>query len=629
MKTIIYNLAVLIILIFASRSYSQVTQQWAARYNGPANSTEEVFDMEADSSGNVYITGRSYATGWDWATVKYNSSGAQQWAKRYNGPTSDNDEARSLALDGAGNVYVTGYRTGVWGPDTNQDVMTIKYNSAGVEVWSSVYNGAGNSYEVGNSIALDKSGNVYVAGYGSGLHGSDYVTIKYNSTGAQQWVRTYDGTGIAGDNAEFLKVDDSGNVYVTGNSWGAGTWEDATTIKYNTSGDQLWVQRYDGPGHEIEYVNGLEIDHSGNVYVTARSWGGNTVGLEFATVKYNSTGVQQWAMRYSEPGLFPDVPNAIAVDDSGNVYVAGQINPTGAGFDYATLKYDPAGTLLWIQTYNGSGNDHDRATSVVVDKFHNVYVTGHSFLTGTDFDYVTIKYNSSGVQQWLKSYNGTANIDDIAGLITIDQSGNVYVTGNSKGIGTDFDYATIKYSQAKGISLTALVQGFYNNNTGKMKSDTMRVYLRNINSPFSIADSSISILDSAGKGIFYFNNAVEGTPYFISLKHRNSIETWSRSTGQSFYNFAMVYDFSDSLSKAFAGNMVQVNTSPNKFAVFSGDVNKDGSINLTDVTLVFNAAIVNAIGYLQSDVSGDNVVNLVDLTITYNNALSFVKKITP
>src|SRR5207253_11025758 len=132
---------------------------------------------------------------------------------------------------------------------------------------------------------------------------------------------------------------------------------------------------------------------------------GSGSGLDFATIKYNSSGVQQWAKRYNGPANSDDVAYAIAIDGSGNVYVTGSSLGSGTGLDYATVKYNSAGTQLWASRYNGPANIDDVALSIAVDCARNVYVTGGSTGSGSGFDYATVKYNSSGVQQWASRYN--------------------------------------------------------------------------------------------------------------------------------------------------------------------------------------------------------------------------------
>jgi len=243
-------------------------------------------------------------------------------------------------------------------------------------------------------------------------------------------------------------VDSSGNVYVTGCSY-SGTSYDYTTIKYSSSGAQQWVARYNGPANGSDIAGALAIDSSGNVYVTGQSYGSGTTGYDYATIKYNSSGAQQWVAYYNGPGNGDDSACDLAVDSSGNVYVTGQSYSSSTGVDYATIKYNSNGAQQWVARYNGPAKSSDIACALAVDSSGNVYVTGQSYSSGTTgVDYATIKYNSSGDQQWAAFYNGPGNSDDIVCGLAVDSSGNVYVTGQSYGGGTTGnDYATIKYSQ--------------------------------------------------------------------------------------------------------------------------------------------------------------------------------------
>ncbi|RCK74541.1 MAG: Cell surface protein [Ignavibacteriae bacterium] len=426
--------------------------QWVARYNGPGNGDDRATAISVDGSGNVYVTGSSVGSGTneDYATIKYNSLGLRQWVARYNGPGISSDETKAVLVDGSGNVYVTGYS---YGSGTYDDYATIKYNSSGVQQWVTRYNGPGNGNDRATAMAVDGSGNVYVTGssVGSGT-GYDYATIKYNSSGVQQWVARYNGPGNDEDGAIAISVDGSGNVYVTGKSAGSGTRYDYATIKYNSSGVQQWVARYNGPVNYDDYSKAIAVDGSGNVYVTGMSVSTITYpsnyDYDYATIKYNSSGVQQWVARYNGPANYNDYSKAISVDGSGNVYVTGVSYGSGTGYDYATIKYNSSGVQQWVARYNGPGNYYDEATSLAIDGSGNVYVTGVSYGSGTNGDYATIKYNSSGEEQWVARYNGPGNYYDGATAISVDGSGNVYVTGYSYGSGTNDDYATIKYSSS-------------------------------------------------------------------------------------------------------------------------------------------------------------------------------------
>jgi hypothetical protein len=348
-------------------------------------------------------------------------------------------------VDGSGNVYVTGYSVG---SGTSDDYATIKYDPAGNQLWVQRYNGPLNGPDDATALAVDASGNVYVTGYsaGSGPH-YDYATIKYYPNGDTAWVRRYNGPGNDWDEASAIAVDGSGDVYVTGFSVGSGTSYDYATIKYYPNGDTAWVRRYNGPGNAGDMASAIGVDGSGNVYVTGYDYGSGTSG-DYATIKYYPNGDTAWVRRYNGPGNGDDVAHAIAVDGSGNVYVTGYSYGSGTFSDYATLKYDPAGNQLWVQRYNGPGNDWDEASAIAVDGSGDVYVTGYDVGSGTFSDYATIKYDPAGNQLWVQRYDGPGNGYDLARAIAVDGSGNVYVTGRSYGGGvTVSDYATIKYIQ--------------------------------------------------------------------------------------------------------------------------------------------------------------------------------------
>jgi len=166
---------------------------------------------------------------------------------------------------------------------------------------------------------------------------------------------------------------------------------------------QEWVARYDGPSNGVDWSMAVAVDDSGNVYVTGGSRGIGTDD-DYATIKYNDSGIEQWVERYNGPGSAVDYANAIVVDYAGNVYVTGYSAGSGTAYDYATVKYDPCGTEQWVERYNGPGNNWDWAYAIAADSEGNVYVTGHSEGSGTFQDYATLKYDSAGTVGWIARY---------------------------------------------------------------------------------------------------------------------------------------------------------------------------------------------------------------------------------
>jgi len=429
-------------------TYGQVTQEWVQRYDA-SDLTDYARSIAVDKSGNVYVTGYSQAggTGYDYATIKYNSSGVQQWNQRYNGPGNGGDFAVSIAVDNLGYIYVTGYSRG---SGTENDFATIKYDSLGNRLWVQRYDGPAHGIDQAYSIKVDNSGNVYITG--ESFNGSffNYATIKYNSSGVQKWVKTYDGPGNDSDHPESMAVDKWGNVYVTGGSYGIGTAYDYATIKYDSTGTFRWAQRYNGPLDSTDVAFSITIDTLGNVYVTGYSYGIGS-DVDYVTIKYNFLGAQEWVQRYNAPENGADIATSIAVDNTGNIYVTGvNGNISESDGDYATIKYSSSGVQQWVQRYNGTGNQRDAAESIVVDNSGHVYVTGYSYGIGSVWNYATIKYSSSGAEEWVQRYEGGI-WNDWATSIAVDSSDNVYVTGASSGVVNDYDYATIKYSQTPSV----------------------------------------------------------------------------------------------------------------------------------------------------------------------------------
>jgi uncharacterized delta-60 repeat protein len=426
-----------------------VQEAWVARYNGPGDYEDRANAIVTDKSGNVYVTGFSWGsgTGTDYATIKYNSDGQKQWIVRYNGPSNSGDEATAIALDGSGNVYVTGSSMN---ENFDPDYLTIKYSSAGEEQWVARYDSPGGFEDQANAITVDSSGNVYVTGTTrTSGNNWDYATIKYDSAGQQQWVALYNGPGNDDDEADAIAVDGSGNVYVTGLSIGTAYPDyDYGTVKYDSTGQQQWVMRYNGPGNGDDFASGIAVDIAGNIYVTGGSVGSNG-DFDYATIKYNSDGQEQWVERYNGPGDGDDIANGIAVDNSSNIYVTGGSAGTTTLSDYSTVKYDSSGQQQWVARYNEpSANNYDIAQAIALDSTANVYVTGVSYAIGTTNDYATVKYNPEGQEQWVARYDGGS--EDHAQAIAVDDIGSVYVTGYSYPAGgSEPDYATVKYVQGE------------------------------------------------------------------------------------------------------------------------------------------------------------------------------------
>jgi len=429
---------------------AQVNVLWEARYTSTGLNTDTGKELAIDASGNVYTTGTSYTNGtngYDIVTVKYDALGNQLWASIFNGSGSALDEARDVAVDLNGNVYITGL-TASTGP--NYDFVTIKYNSSGIQQWATLYNGTGNNFDEAYSLAIDNLGNTYVTGTSdAGGQGSNFVTIQYNASGVQQWATSYNGPGGSIDAATQIKLDASFNVYVSGHSYGSGTNLDIATIKYNNSGVQQWVSRFNGALNFFDVPEALHIDNLNNVYVAGATYGGLATENDYVTIKINSSGAQQWAQIVDGPLNDEDKAFDVLTDMNQNVYVTGRsMGVGGSAENMVTIKYDPLGNLLWQDTYNGPGSGYDHAQQLKMGISGDLYITGYSAGIGTNNDYLTLKYDTgNGTILWEARFDGPASNSDQAFAMEIDASESIFVTGTSNDPLSSQDFSTIKWCQ--------------------------------------------------------------------------------------------------------------------------------------------------------------------------------------
>jgi hypothetical protein len=361
------------------------------------------------------------------------------------GGTGGNDRGYSIAVDGSGNVYVTGYfeNTADFDPGAGTtnltsaggtDIFFAKYDANGALVWAHKIGASG--VDEGRGIKVDASGNVYITGYfkgtadfdpGAGTTNltsageADVFFAKYDTNGALVWAKNVGGTGV--DRGYAITLDASNNVYISGdfqvtadfdpgagtaNLTSAGTW-DGFFAKYDANGDYVWAKSLRSLGAVALYS--IVVDGSGNVYVSGNFQqvidadpGAGTAFLSSAGSgdiffgKYDSNGDRVWAHRIGSTGN--DTGAAITVDGSGNVYLTGDFIKSNVDFDpgagtailnskndsYDTFfaKYATDGTFTWVKQLQGGGS-FNRGTSISLDGSGNIFLAG-IFGGTTDFD---------------------------------------------------------------------------------------------------------------------------------------------------------------------------------------------------------------------------------------------------
>jgi hypothetical protein len=441
------------LVVFSPCGHGQTAvKAWVQRYHEAESDENRPLAIAVDSSGNAIVTGASTDTNYfdlkHWVTVAYSSSGAPMWTNRYHGTGGFyDDQPNAVAVDAAGNAFVAGVAFGINGD--NQDYVTIKYSRTGVALWTNRYNGPGNGNDGANAIAVDGSGNVIVTGISPGTNGLssylDFATIKYSGAGVPLWTNRYNGPANNEDEATDVAVDGSGNAFVTGISYPINGRADYATVAYSSAGVPLWTNRYNGPANSDDYARAVTVNSSGNVIVTGESWNGSE--QEYATIAYSGAGVPLWTNRYHTPGSGNNFARSIAADSNGNVFV------TGKAGGFATIKYSNTGIPLWTNRYNGPSafSFDDTARAIAVDGGGNVIVTGDSYRDFVTRDIATIAYSNAGVPLWTNRYNGPANGDDVPltkHSLALGESGSVYVAAASDGNDSDetiFDFATVKY----------------------------------------------------------------------------------------------------------------------------------------------------------------------------------------
>ena len=360
-----------------------------------------------DSAGNIYITGKTEgslpgynnAGDHDAFVAKYNSSGTMQWVRQFG--TSDYDSSNGVAVDSAGNVYITGNTEGSLGKTNagSYDAWVAKYNTSGTRQW--IQQLGTSKLDSSNGVAVDSAGNVYITGNTEGTIGvggardTDAWLAKYDTNGSTQWTRQL-GTNL-GDSSGGVAVDSTGNVYIGGTTWGSlsenkGGFKNVYIAKYNSTGTRLWTKQ---PAKSLDEFGGIAIDNADNIYITGSdrgsvlggTWAG---GWDAWVIKYSNSGTLEWSRQLGTGSQ--DYSNEVAVDNFGNVYITGStegsLQRSNAGLTDAWIaKYDSGGNKRLVKQLGTSGEDF--SSDVAVSSDGTVYITG-----GTTGNFGPVNYGN-------------------------------------------------------------------------------------------------------------------------------------------------------------------------------------------------------------------------------------------
>lgn len=447
-----FILLIFSVLIF-NESIAQPVEEWIRRYNGTANSYDIVSKMLIDKNNNVLVFGNSNETGTvlDFLILKYSPGGNLIWKTHYNGSGNSFDQINSACIDTSGNSYVTGFTTD---SALQTNITTAKFDSSGNLEWTKVFFVSGYNASYGKDILIDNSGNIIVCGaLRKSIGYFDIGTIKYTPDGDEIWSQTFNGEGKGNDIPVTIKNDISDNIIIAGTTKSLTTNGDMTIIKYDSSSSLLWQKTFNGTANQDDEMSSMVLDNENNIYFCGSKY--NLPGsFDYFFSKLDANGNTLWSEIYDGKGSSLDIASAILLDSHDNLYITGYsstgLNPGSE--DILTIKLTPSGIIRWIRSYNGKANGTDQANSLAVDINGNIYIGGASDTGNFHLVYALIKYDSTGNFQWNKNYFYSQTPEDFIYYVALDKQNNIYVTGLSFGGVSDFDIATIKYSQTVGIS---------------------------------------------------------------------------------------------------------------------------------------------------------------------------------
>jgi hypothetical protein len=392
---------------------------WIGSFYRPSGSTSGVGDIVIDSFGNSYfVSNDNYVGNQNNILIKCNSLGQIQWQRNLSYSTSLGEPC-GISVDSSGNVYVGTYIA-------SSAMVVIKYNSSGILQWQRTLGGVTLS---ALSMKGDSSGNVYITADNVGLSAT-YIA-KYNSSGTLQWQQSIGAVNFSGS-SRSAAIDSSGNLYLCGFANFASPSRQVFFAKFNSSGALQWQKIFGGSGVNMGF--GITVDNSGNVYITGNTNSSGAGSYDLFIAKYNSTPTLQWQRTLG--GINVDGGAGVVTDNSGNVYVCGTTASTGAGSgDALIVKYNSSGALQWQRTLGSTGNES--AAKIVTDGVSSLYITGsnqnssailtaklpiNGSLTGNYSSYI---YSVSALTDSVSSFTDAAGSGSVVSTSLTDAAGGL------------------------------------------------------------------------------------------------------------------------------------------------------------------------------------------------------------
>jgi len=312
--------------------YPNGTLAWNQTWGGI--NSDKSSGIALDSSENIYVVGytASYTVGSnDLVLIKFYPNGTKAWNTTWGGPNTD--YGFGIALDSSGNIYTVGSTLNYVIGD--YDFVIVKFYPNGTKAWNLTWGGVG--YDEGRCIALDSAGNIYLSGYTNSysLGGYDLALVKFYPNGTKAWNETWGGPNY--DDGYNIALDSSGNIYIVGNteSYGLGS-RDMAVIKFYPNGTKAWNTTWGGTNFDDGY--GIALDSTGNIYTVGYSNSYSTGTYDLVLVKFYSNNIKAWNTSWG--GSSTDKGYGISLDSSENIYTIGMTNSFGASnSDFALVSF--------------------------------------------------------------------------------------------------------------------------------------------------------------------------------------------------------------------------------------------------------------------------------------------------
>lgn len=425
------------------------TELWVYRYNGPGNSADEGNQIIFGQDGNIYTVGNSTGSGtwYDFTVISIDDQGNERWIYRYDGPASYYDYGSSIVFGVDDNIYASGNRSRFMG---FYEAIIVNLDTLGNEKWLCVDSALLHI----DQIVFGQDGNIYGIGYSNNAGtGDDLAVVSHDEQGNMRWL--YEYYGSYSDWGRSIAYGSDGNVYASGTHYLDGfSNSDCLIIGIDSLGNEKWVYTYNGTGNELDDAQSIIYGQDGNVYAAGFCEDtGTGLQWDFLVISLDTLGNERWLYKYNGPGDYVDVGRAIVYGQDGNLYTAGYSDGSGTSDDLVVISLDTQGSERWVYRYDGPNNSMDAADAVVYGADNNIYVTGFSTGVGSNYDFVVIGLDTLGNERWVYRYNGPGNHRDEANSITYGQDGNVYAAGFSSNSSTyeDWDFTVISLDPNIGI----------------------------------------------------------------------------------------------------------------------------------------------------------------------------------